>query len=181
MPLLIAVTCVLAVTGVAALAGEAEPRPHLVTPAATVDGGPREVLRDWDTRRARAWADADPDELAGIYTPGSVAGRRDVRLLHRWSARSVRVTRLEPQVLALTVLRSQEDRIVLRVTDRIGVLQADLRGRDVPLPSDTASTRRLVLCRGSDRVWRMASVVEEPQSVLNPVASSEASVGSRNS
>ena len=41
----------------------------------------REVLADWDARRADAWATGDAVALSGLYVPSSVAGRRDVAML----------------------------------------------------------------------------------------------------
>lgn len=119
----------------------------------------REVLREWDARREAAWADADDEALAALYVPGAVAGTRDVTLLRRWSARGVHVTRLEPQVLDLRVLRSTARRLVVRVTDRLGVLEARVEGDVVTLPRDGPSTRRIELRRVRPAApWRVASV-----------------------
>lgn len=159
--------CALVVTCLAVLAdrpGPAPPGP--ATPAATTAArvsaregvDPRGVLRDWDARRAAAWVAEDVDGLAALYTRGSVAGRRDVRLLRRWTSRAARVTRLEPQVLALTAVQVEPDRLVVRVTDRVAVLRAEVRGRAVPLPRDQVSTRLVVLRRTG--AWRVAAVLD---------------------
>ena len=65
-----------------------------------------EVLHAWDTRRARAWAEADADALRALYVRGSAAGRADVRLLRAYAARGLVVRRLVTQVFAVRVLRS---------------------------------------------------------------------------
>lgn len=150
-------------------AGAASPVPAV--PAVPVDdAGPRgtgsttsvarEVLREWDRRREAAWVEADEDALAALYLPDAVAGRRDVENLRRWSARGARVTRLEQQVLGLTVLRDSGRALAVRVTDRLGVLESEVAGVAIALPRDGPSTRRIVLRRGS-RVtspWKVASV-----------------------
>lgn len=169
--------CGLVVTCVAVLAGTPAPRPRsaaapsmsasapLSTVGSTAPMGaratldPRAALRWWDQQRAAAWVAADPGALADLYTTGSVAGRRDVRLLRRWVGRAVRVTELEPQVLAVHVVRAEPALLVLRVTDRLAVLSAELHGRPVALPRDQVSTRRVVLQRNdSEARWRVASV-----------------------
>lgn len=163
----VVLACGLVLTCVAVLADRPGPASRPATPTASADpqaarttsDDPRDVLRQWDRQRAAAWVARDPRRLAGLYTAGSVAGRRDVQLLRRWTARSLRVTRLEPQVLALRVVRAGPGRLVLRVTDRVGVLRAELDGRPVALPSDQVSTRRVVLQRADDDArWRVASV-----------------------
>lgn len=120
----------------------------------------REVLRAWDRRRAAAWAAGDPAALARIYLPRAVAGRRDVALLRRWNARGVRVTRLVPQVLAVRVTRATDQRLVVVLTDRLGVVEARVGGEVVVLPADRATTRRVELRRGpgTGARWRVASV-----------------------
>lgn len=114
----------------------------------------RAVLRRWDAARASAWRAGDTDALAALYTPGSVAGRRDVAMLRRWNGRGVRVTGMTVQVLALRVLRRDEQRLVLRVTDRL----VGARAGRVTLPRDQPTTRRVEL-RRSQGTWRVASVL----------------------
>ncbi len=120
----------------------------------------REVLREWDRRRESAWSTADETALAALYLPGAVAGRRDVALLRRWSSRGARVDRLQPQVLALRVLREGPRRLVVRVTDRLGIVSATVAGEPVVLPRDGPSVRRIDLRRGPPVTsrWRVASV-----------------------
>lgn len=120
----------------------------------------REVLRAWDLRREAAWIAGDEAALAELYVAGSVAGRRDVQLLRSWSARGARVLRLEPQVLELQVLRQRPHLLVVRVTDRLGILDTEVAGEPVTMPRDEATTRRLELRRGPGTTgrWRVARV-----------------------
>jgi hypothetical protein len=165
--------------GVAAVLDAREPGgPDAVEPAAPAavptspraaearerPGGPttsvaREVLREWDRRREAAWTSADPDVLAALYLPDSVAGRRDVALLRRWRARGIDVSRLQPQVLELEVLRDTRRTLVLRVTDRL-TMAASVAGEPLDLPQDRATTRRIELRRGPDVAspWRVVAV-----------------------
>lgn len=116
----------------------------------------REVLRHWDAARARAWTTSDPVALARLYTPGSVAGRRDVAMLRAWRERGVRVTRLTTQVLRVRVVRAEERRLVVEVTDRVAEVRTVGLG-DTTLPQDRASTRRVFFAR-SDGRWLVAAV-----------------------
>ncbi len=54
---------------------------------------PLAVLRQWDRRRARAWAQGDPEALATLYVPGSTAGERDLARLRRYVDRGLRELR----------------------------------------------------------------------------------------
>lgn len=120
----------------------------------------REVLREWDRHREAAWAAADESALVALYLPEAVAGRRDVLLLRRWTARGARVTRLRPQVMALRVVREAPRRLVIRVTDRLGIVEAAVAGEPVALPHDRPATRRIDLRRGPSVTsrWRVAAV-----------------------
>ncbi len=122
--------------------------------------GPRTVLAAWDRSRAQAWRDGDEASLRALYVRGSPAARADLAMLHRWTSRGLRVLRLRMRVQRLRVEASGPDRLVLRVTDRLGdpvaVLAADPTVRH-HLPRDELSTRRLVLARGPAG-WRMAQV-----------------------
>lgn len=157
-------TVVAVATGIAVVEAR-EPRPR--TTAATTDGvgtGRTEalsVLADWDLRRSAAWAAGDGDALAGLYAPGSVAGRRDVAMLTRWRARGLRVDGLRMQVLAIDVRDRSAGRWDLVVTDRLagGVAVGD--GTRTALPRDGWSTRRVVLEQRAGR-WRVASVSAAP-------------------
>ncbi|MDO9454486.1 hypothetical protein [Nocardioides sp.] len=115
----------------------------------------REALRAWDAARARAWTSGDPEALARLYTPGSVAGERDAAMLRAWTDRGARVTGLTTQVLRLRVELERDRRLVLVVTDRVA--QVSAAGLD--LPRDRPSTRRIVLVRaGRGTDWQVASV-----------------------
>ena len=63
--------------------------------------GPRRCWPTWDAARAEAWADGDVRRLGELYTPDSVAGRRDRAMLRAWLARGLVVRGLTTQVLAL--------------------------------------------------------------------------------
>ena len=84
------------------------------TPAPAVPSVPPPAavaaLTAWDDGRARAWASADPAALASLYAAGSVAGRRDVRMLRRWRARGLRVERLRTQLITVEVERGEPGR-----------------------------------------------------------------------
>ncbi len=163
--------CGLAVTCTVALLADADARPdddgQSVGPAMVVGAGlasgrdplddPREVLRRWDADRAAAWTSGDTAGLGALYTPASVAGRRDVAMLRAWNARGQRVTEMTTQVLALRVQIDEEQRLVLRVTDRLVGVEA----RAGPLPRDEVSTRTVELRRADHGAWRMASVSEQ--------------------
>ncbi len=120
----------------------------------------REVLREWDRRREAAWGAGDDVALAALYLTDAVAGRRDRALLRRWTARGATVTRLQPQVLALRVVREAPRHLVVRVTDRLGVVEATVAGESVALPHGRATTRLIDLRRGPlvTSRWRVASV-----------------------
>ncbi|WP_300406159.1 hypothetical protein [Nocardioides sp.] len=120
----------------------------------------REVLREWDRRREAAWIAADEEALSRLYVRDAVAGRRDVALLQRWTARGAHVTTLEPQVLEVSVVREAPRRLVLRVTDRLALVVARIDGEVTRTPGGSPSTRLLGLRRGPEVTsrWRVASV-----------------------
>lgn len=126
----------------------AEPRPEVAA---------AEVLADWDADRSAAWASGDVRRLRALYTPGSVAGERDVAMLGRWLDRGLVVAGLRTQVLSLRELRRSADRWVLAVTDR--VVDGDAVGRRTraALPVDAASSRTITLRLVGGR-WLVASV-----------------------
>lgn len=117
----------------------------------------RAVLRRWDAARAGAWASGDTAALAALYTPGSVAGARDVAMLAAWVERDVVVSALTTQVLRLQVLLERPRRLVLVVTDRVASVQAV----GARLPQDRPTTRRLELLRSDAGAWQVASVSPE--------------------
>ena len=116
--------------------------------------GPVAVLREWDRRRAAAWASGDPAALRSLYVPRSTAGDRDAARLSRWLDRGSRVRRLETQVLRTQVIMRHGGRLVLSVTDRIA--RAVATG-GVRLPDDAPSTWRITMRRFAGE-WLVASV-----------------------
>ena len=145
---------VLGVGVVAVSEREESPAPDPSPASRPVPGGPVAVLRDWDRRRAEAWAAGNVRALRSLYTRRSTAGRHDAVRLSRWLDRGVRVGRLETQVLRSQVIGWRRDRLVLSVTDRIA--RAVATG-GVRLPDDAPSTWRITM-RRTEGEWRVASV-----------------------
>lgn len=116
------------------------------------------VLAAWDDRRAAAWAADDAVALRALYAAGSRAAAADVRLLARWRDAGWRVVDLRSQVLALAVVRATDDRLLLRVVDRVA--GGRVVGRDggvvSALPGTTATTR-LVDLRRADAGWQLTA------------------------
>lgn len=119
---------------------------------------PVELLRTWDARRARAWARGDPRLLRALYTPGSVAGRRDRAMLRAWAERGVVVRGLCTQLLSVRELSHHRSARTLLVTDRLIGGVAVGAGVRRPLPQDRATTRTIRLRRW-DGEWRVAWVL----------------------
>ena len=121
------------------------------------------ILRDWDQRRAQAYARADLAALRRLYVAGSSAGTADVRLLRDYRRRGLRVTGLRTQLLAVDVLARGAGRLRVEVTDRVhGGVVVGRRSR-VPLPRDAATTRVVSLRRSSPGpAWRVAAVRPAP-------------------
>jgi len=114
------------------------------------------VLRAWDARRSRAFAHGDGAALADLYVPGSRTGAVDRAVLRGYRERGLRVIGMRTQVLAATVLRESDRRLVLLVTDvLVGAVAADRDELRWALPHDRPSTRRVVLVR-SGGSWRVA-------------------------
>jgi hypothetical protein len=122
------------------------------------------VLREWDRRRASAWADGDEIALARLYLPGSSAGAADVALMRRYAARGLVVRGIRMQLLRARVLVARPRRIELEVTDRLTAAVA-VRLVDTAttrrLPADAPTTRTLELRRVGGR-WLMARVSGSP-------------------
>jgi hypothetical protein len=118
------------------------------------------VLRDWDRRRAAAWADGDAGALRALYTRRSAAGSADVALLQEYAARGLVVRDLRMQLLSVRVLVDRPRQLVLEVIDRVAGATA-VRATDPAasrrLPADIATTRVLLLRRVGER-WLMARV-----------------------
>jgi hypothetical protein len=137
----------------------------LAGPAASAAGPDRRtdvvealgVLHDWDTRRARAWANSDEKGLRSLYLPGSAAARADVRLLRSYTARGLVVRRLVTQVFGVRVLRRERGRVVIRVLDRFAGGQVTDGDRTRALPSSRPVLRRIELRRAAGH-WKVASV-----------------------
>lgn len=127
--------------------------------AALVPPQPLDVLRDWDARREAAWVAGSPAAVRELYLPGSSAGEYDARLLRRYRDRGLHVHRLRTQVLRAAVLEQRPDRLVLRVTDRVAVLEVTRAGESVRLPRDGARTR-VVELRLVEGRWLVADVSE---------------------
>lgn len=125
--------------------------------AAPVEVSAAAVLRAWDDERAEAWARGDPARLMVLYTPGSVAGRRDRAMLRAWGARGLVVRGLRTQLLAVRELRHTWSTWTLQVTDRLAGGVAVGRGLRRPLPVDEATTRIVELRRLGGR-WRVSAV-----------------------
>jgi hypothetical protein len=116
------------------------------------------LLHDWDQRRAAAYAAGSAQRLRDLYVPGSSAGAADLRVLHRYVERGLRVTHMRTQVLSLSVLDGRPGWRVLGVTDRLVGAVAVQPGRRVELPRDGATSHEITLMRGSDGRWRVAEV-----------------------
>lgn len=116
-----------------------------------------EVLRRWDLRRSRAWADGDASALRRLYAPGSRTGRRDAAVLTAYADRGLRVTGVRMQLLTVELRSSREDAMVLMVTDRMTRAVARGGGGPVVLPRDQPSTWRVSLRRLAGE-WRVAEV-----------------------
>ncbi len=113
------------------------------------------LLRDWDGRRARAYARGDAAALRRLYVAGSRTGRADVRVLRGYISRDLTVTGMRTQVLGVDVVRRTSHRLIVEVTDVLAGAVASTGTRGWALPRDRPSTRRveLVLVAGE---WRVA-------------------------
>lgn len=140
------------------------PRPESSTVASSASSagppGVLGVLRDWDHRRAAAWAAGDAGALRALYTRRSAAGAADATLLHAYAARGLVVRGLRMQLLRARVLVARPRLLELEVTDRLAAATAVLTESPAAgwqLPADAATTRVLVLRRVGQR-WLMARV-----------------------
>lgn len=118
-----------------------------------------EVVRAWDARRARAWADGDPAALRDLYTVGAAVGRRDVAMLEAYAARGLVVEGLTTQLVAVEEVHVDEDTWVVEVADRVHAGTVVGKGVRRELPRDGVDRRRLTLRRDGE-TWRVASVVQ---------------------
>jgi hypothetical protein len=146
-------------------------------PASSVSAspaGPAVVLAEWDEHRAAAWASGDDDALAGLYVDGSRTGAADVRLLRHYRSRGLTVTGLTTQVLALDVVATTPNRLVLVVTDRVVGGRAVGGSAPVALPADRASTRRVELRREGGR-WRVVEARDQASAAASTLVTSSSS------
>jgi hypothetical protein len=126
-------------------------------PRARAERSWRAVLARLDAVRSRAYADLRPRLLRRVYTPGSRVLRHDRALLLRYRRRGLRVVGLRVQVLTLREGARRDDRVVLRVQDR--VTAGTLVGGAVQrlLPDDAANARAITLSR-SGGGWLISAV-----------------------
>ncbi len=149
---------VLTVASVALLVALGGPAADLTPrPVRSPEPAPAAVLAAWDRQRAEAWANGDTAALTALYTTGSTAGERDVRMLRRYLVRDLRVEGLRMQRLRVVVVERTGRRLALRVRDR--VVGGTVRGAGVavPLPRDRVSAHLVILWRVGAR-WRVAQV-----------------------
>lgn len=116
-----------------------------------------EVLREWDVRRARAWAREDLEAVRALYVRGSGAGKADVRLLRAYQERGLVVRRLVTQVFAVRVLRSDGSALQVRVFDRVAGGEVLDHGDVEPLRSSPPATRTITFRRDAGG-WRLVEV-----------------------
>jgi len=136
--------------------------PPVASVSSRVEAQAAAVLRDWDRRRAAAWASGDAGALATLYVRGASAGDADVAMLTAWTARGLAVDDLTTQLLAVHVRARGPSRWVLRVRDRVTGAVAAGAGRAEPLPAGTTSERDVVLRRVGG-AWLVASVRPVPR------------------
>ena len=125
-------------------------RPDSTTSAATPATEPfaGRVLREWDARRSRAYAEGDGQALSRLYVAGSRTGAADRALLRSYRDRGLRVSEMYTQVLALTVREQTDQRLVVVVTDVLAdAIAGDRAHARWALPHDRPTTRRVVLVR----------------------------------
>lgn len=148
------VACAALGVGVVAFSDRAPAGGSAPTPVPDATDGPIAVLREWDRRRAAAWAAGDVEGLRSLYLTRSVAGERDAARLSRWLDQDLRVRRLVTQVLRVRVLEARRGALLLAVTDRIARAETT---SGLQLPSDDPSTWRIRMRRVVGE-WRVAAV-----------------------
>ncbi len=152
--ILLMLACAALGVGVVALSDRDRAEVVPVSAPRPVDGGPVAVLREWDRRRATAWASGDLAGLRHLYVATSTAGERDVARLSRWLDQGLRVRRLETQVLRVRVIEERRAAVVLRVTDRVARAETSSGLR---LPPDAPSAWRIAMRRIAGE-WKVAAV-----------------------
>jgi hypothetical protein len=140
-----------------AFSASSRPRPSTDDPRRATRERALQVLRDWDARRAAAFARADVVALGRLYVRGSGLARQDLAVLRDYARRDVRVTELVPQVASARVLTASEDVVELAVVERVGVTRVAVGAQErVLAPSRFARhVLRFERVRGS---WRLSSV-----------------------
>jgi hypothetical protein len=141
--------------------GPAGEVPRLPGTARTAEAEALRLLRGWDRERSEAYATGSASRLRALYVPGAAVGAADLRVLHGWTHRGLRVSGMRTQVLALSVLEASPRLMRLRLTDRLTGAVARGSGGPVLLPRDRASTREVTLVRGGRR-WRVSAVRDAP-------------------
>ena len=136
--------------------------------------GALEVLRAWDRDRAAAWRKGDLGALGRLYVPGSRAGEADRAMLASYVDRGLRVTGMRMQVAAAEVRHADDDRMVLRVTDRLVGAEARGGGDTLSLPVDGWSRRRIVLVRTGEQ-WLVAAVTGQDRAEASTASTSGSS------
>ena len=116
-----------------------------------------EILRRWDRLRAAAYAAGEPASLRRLYSPGSWAGARDVRLLRRYAERGLVVRELRMQVLDVEVLAAATGTLRLRVVERLAGATVVDGASQVALPTGRARSRVLTF-DDVGKGWRVRSV-----------------------
>ncbi|CAA9276478.1 MAG: hypothetical protein AVDCRST_MAG57-3469, partial [uncultured Blastococcus sp.] len=143
-------------------ADEPDEPPPADRPAApdSVEGW-RAVLADLYERRAAAFADARPEDLAGVYAPGSAPLAADERYARDLATAGEALRGFAPEITRLGVVASEPDRVQLDLVDRWADYEVVDAGapdgpalRTVPGRPDTAV--RMVLVRTGDG-WRIES------------------------
>ena len=162
-----AVLMAAALWGLDAWPGRSGAPPDAVAPPRAVEqvlavappgsAAPVRVLRSWDRRRARAYAEGDAAALRRLYVLGSRAGAGDVRLLRSYRRRGLHVTGMRMQLFAVQVVGHSAGRWRVRVTDRLAGAVAVGHGQRIRLPRDQASTHVVTLVRRAG-TWKVASV-----------------------
>ncbi len=136
--------------------GDAPPPAASATGSRPAVSAEAELLARWDARRARAYARGDAAGLRALYVAGSAAAARDVAVLRSYLARGLRVRGLRMQLLAVEVREHRDDRVRLRVTDRVVGARAVGKDWSRPLPADQPTSRAVTLVRVGG-AWRVGS------------------------
>ena len=120
------------------------------------------VLGSLDARRSAAYATGDPQRLAGVYTAGSPAGRRDAAELAGLRGAGLRAEGMRLRILQVTELRRTDRHVRLRVVDVLRRHRlVDGSGAVVERrPGRTAATWSVTLARDEGR-WRVYDVTRE--------------------